>query len=487
MIATSVNYTAQSVALHQLVVKVMKLDPPESVPLILSSTACLEPFAGFLYVLSSIPAIRQEGFWLMKMEKNGLIRPNIRTLIPMFVLVYIGLSMATIHCFQNDLRKSIVSTVTVALSLTTCPFLLCTGWTKSKLCYFKLCERGHFTNLACCVLLCHRQKPTVVWNVLTLIPRHKAGIAMRQLNSDSTLTYFQPRTLNILSAFFYASPFVFSGPITYLLTREVVDLNHRFRDYDHNFSTIMTGKLKPETVLKLNIKAITQLAYMRQRGDKMLFLCRVYSFGYFLFILVLLCLMLFGYHRILQTVRYPIRVFHQAVKQQAPVTLSVVSLSDNSALKTKMNSTSLDTSCDDTTILKRRRKTFKPVLQFSSWLPVFRQDPDFIPKPCASPTSDNLYLDNSQIWERNNQATIYSQCNALKKYQSHRDECVSNYLEVPKRRTLSELSWFTVCMGNAIWVGTMGIPFGLVTVLVAFSSPITAVREKAVVGDEFDY
>lgn len=125
MIATSVNYTAQSVALHQLVVKVMKLDPPEVVLLMILSTACLEPVAGFLYVLSSIPAIRKEGFWFMKMDKHGLIRPNIRTLIPMFVLIYVGLSMATFYCFRKDLKKSILSTATVTLSLTTYPFMLC--------------------------------------------------------------------------------------------------------------------------------------------------------------------------------------------------------------------------------------------------------------------------------------------------------------------------------------------------------------------------
>jgi len=477
MIATSVNYTAQSVALHQLVVKVMKLDPPEVVLLMILSTACLEPVAGFLYVLSSIPAIRKEGFWFMKMDKHGLIRPNIRTLIPMFVLIYVGLSMATFYCFRKDLKKSILSTATVTLSLTTYPFMLCIGWTK-------------------------------IWNVLTLIPRHKAGLAMRRTNGDSTLTYFKPRTLNILSAFFYTSPFAYGGPLIYLITVDVIDINHRFRDYDDAFSTIMTGKLQPETVLKLNIEALTQLASMRQLGDKVLLFSRLISFGYCLSVFVLLCLMLFGYHRILQSVRYQIRIFHQAVEPQVPLSLSIVSSGNNSSPKTVVDSTSPATSCGETTILKRRRKSLKTVLRFPSWLPAFRPDPDFLQKPSANLTSDNLYLNSlndSQPWERNNRAIVYSQWNALKKYQVNlvwqafcitivmvcfmvMDVMISiNYLQIPTRHTLADLNWFTVCIANATWVWTMGIPFGLAAVIVAYSSPITALREKADVVEEFDY
>ncbi|KNZ60295.1 hypothetical protein VP01_1578g4 [Puccinia sorghi] len=514
MIPTSVNYTAQSVALHQFVVGVMKLKPPESVPLIMLSTACLEPFAGFLYVLSSIPAIREEGFWFMKREKNGMIRPNTRTLIPMFVLVYIGLSMATIHCFLKDWRKSILSTVTVTLSLTTYPFMLCMGKTSCVI-LLRVNEDISLTRHVG-VLLCLRRKPTIVWNVLTLMPRHKAGLAMRQTNGDSTLTYFQPRTLNILSAFFYSSPFVFGGPLIYLLTLDVMDINHRFRDYSYTFTTIMTGDLEPQTVLKLNIEAITQLVSMRQRGDKVLFFARLISFGYFLSTLVLLCLMLFGYYRILQAVRYQIRVFHQAVEPRVPLT-SIISSGDNSGPKTMVDSTSGNTSCGDANILKWRRKAFKTVLRFPSWLPALRPDPDFLRKPCASSTSDNLNLNESQPWERNNRAIIYTQWNALKKYHVNliwQACCIaivmvilmgmdvvifSNYLEVPTRHRLSDLNWFTVCVTNATWVWTMGIPFGLVSlnclfplsehhpVLVAFSSPITALREKVDIVDEFDY
>jgi hypothetical protein len=84
------NYTVQSIALHELMVKATRLDPPKPIPTILFSASFLEIVAGFLYVLSSIPAIRKEGFWFFKMEKNGSIRPNARTLIPAFVLIYMG-------------------------------------------------------------------------------------------------------------------------------------------------------------------------------------------------------------------------------------------------------------------------------------------------------------------------------------------------------------------------------------------------------------
>jgi len=62
-----------------------------------------------------------------------------------------------------------------------------------------------------------------------------------------------------------------------------------------------------------------------------------------------------------------------------------------------------------------------------------------------------------------------------------------NSLQIPTRHTLADLNWFTVCIANATWVWTMGIPFGLAAVIVAYSSPITALREKADVVEEFDY
>ncbi|KAA1102664.1 hypothetical protein PGTUg99_029549 [Puccinia graminis f. sp. tritici] len=83
------NYTLQSIVINQLLTQAIKLDPPKPVPPILWSVSFLEPAAGILYVLSSIPAIRKEGFWFLKIEKNGMVRPNTRTIIPMFVLVYI--------------------------------------------------------------------------------------------------------------------------------------------------------------------------------------------------------------------------------------------------------------------------------------------------------------------------------------------------------------------------------------------------------------
>ncbi|KAA1077743.1 hypothetical protein PGT21_018612 [Puccinia graminis f. sp. tritici] len=85
------NYTLQSIALNQLLVQAIELDPPQSVPILLMSTYYLEPVAGILWALSAIPAIRKEGFWFFKTEKNGMIRPNTRTLIPIFLLFYIAL------------------------------------------------------------------------------------------------------------------------------------------------------------------------------------------------------------------------------------------------------------------------------------------------------------------------------------------------------------------------------------------------------------
>ena len=82
-------FTVQSILLHQLISNAAKPNIPPFLKTILWVVAFLEPTAGILYVASAIPAIRKEGFWLLKVETNGMIRPNNCLLIPIFVLLYI--------------------------------------------------------------------------------------------------------------------------------------------------------------------------------------------------------------------------------------------------------------------------------------------------------------------------------------------------------------------------------------------------------------
>lgn len=474
------NYTVQSIALHQLMVKVMRLDPPRPIPTILLSASFLEIVAGFLYVLSSIPAIRQEGFWFFKMEKNGSIRPNTRTLIPAFVLMYMGMSISTIHCFRSDLKDQFLSTLTVTLSLCTYPFMLCTGWTK-------------------------------IWSVLRAVPLNKDGLTMRHANHNSTLTYFKPRTMNLLAIFFYAFPFAFAGPLICLVALDSVEINAKYRKSNKGFLTILSGKLPTNKILKMNDETLTYMSSMQQRGDKVLFYCRLISFGYFLNVVALLFMMLFGYYRIIQAVRHQIRIFRQAAEHRIPSTLTVqASGGHDSGLKSMSISTGVDSSNfgGRNTYRVQRKRSPRPVLKISSWLPAFRPDPDFLPRSqCTSMMSSNAvsFMNDSQQWECNNREIIYSQWNALERYQvnliwqascntivlvilSVMDVIIfSNFLEIPARRTLCDLNWFTVTVANVTWVLTIGIPFGLVTVVVAFSSPITALRERTDVVDDFDY
>ncbi|PLW07804.1 hypothetical protein PCASD_24372 [Puccinia coronata f. sp. avenae] len=411
------------------------------------------------------------------MEKNGSIRPNARTLIPAFVLIYMGMSISTIHFFRRDLKDQFLSTLTITLSLCTYPFILCTGWTK-------------------------------IWNVLRAVPSNKDGLAMRHANRNSTLTYFKPRTMNLLAIFFYAFPFAFAGPLIYLVALDTVEINEKYRKSSKGFLTIISGKLSTNKILKLNDETLTYMSLMQQRGDKILFYCRLISFGYFLNIVALLFMMLFGYFYIIQAVRHQIRIFRQAAEHHIPSSFTVQASGGNdSGLKSMSISTGLDSSnFGGRSTYRQRKRSPQPVLNISRWLPAFRPDPDFLQKSQSSTMSSNTeYLNDSQQWECNNREIIYSQWNALQRYQVNliwQASCntivmvilavmdfiiFSNYLEIPARRTLCDLNWFTVTVANVTWVLTIGIPFGLVNVVVAFSSPITALRERTDVVNDFDY
>ncbi|KAI7955737.1 hypothetical protein MJO29_007136 [Puccinia striiformis f. sp. tritici] len=476
-------YTVQSMALHQLVAHAMKFDPPKSVPTIMMVSTFLEPVAGMLYVISSIPTVRVEGVWFLRMEKNGMVRPNTRTIIPFFVLLYIAFSMTTIHCFQNDLTKSYLSTLTVTLSLSTYPFMLCTGWTK-------------------------------IWNVLRTVPLTRYGLitTMRQTNANSTLSYFKPRTLNLLSIFFYLFPFVFAGPSIYWIALDLIEIENTYKQYNHAFSTIMTGKLTSNTILQLNIKALGQTAFMKQRAEKVIFHSRVISFGYAIYVVMLFFMMIFGYFRILEAVRHQIRTFRQAIDQhQLPLSLNIPSTGNLSVVQASPVSTNFDVSSfSDGSVLEKgsstRPRPARLGMEVVSWLPSLRPDPDFLDQACTSNVaSDYLNSNEQQPWEKKNRAIFNSQCKALQRYQVNlfwQVSCntilmialvvmdyiiFSNALHIPTRHKLSDLNWFSISMANVTWLSTVGIPFGLVAVVVAFSSPITTLRERTEVVKECDY
>lgn len=84
------DYASQSIALHQLVLDAAKITTPGFVPNLLWVVCLLELVSAVLYVISAIPTIREEGFWLFKAEANGMVRPNTRILIPICVVFYVA-------------------------------------------------------------------------------------------------------------------------------------------------------------------------------------------------------------------------------------------------------------------------------------------------------------------------------------------------------------------------------------------------------------
>ncbi|PLW05508.1 hypothetical protein PCASD_20574 [Puccinia coronata f. sp. avenae] len=470
-------YTVQSTVLHKLLSNAAEPDIPPYLKILLWTIAFLEPIAAILYVASAIPAIRKEGFWFLKSETNGMIRPNNSLLIPIFVLLYMIFSLSSLICLLIDLHSTaIISARTTCLSLLAYPILLCTGWTK-------------------------------IWNILRAIPLTKYGLAtMRQKIGDSSLKFFAPRTLNFLSAFLYAFPLLFGAVPIGLITKEVWRINQTFTQYSQNYASIISGKIDIESIASLNVMAVEQLISMLHRSDKVLFLARVISFGYFLNGVALLFIMVFGYYRLLEAVGYQVDTFQKAFKQRAPIASCARTLKSSHKLESTPfpNGDGSTRSDSIQTHVKGRHQLRWLTISFTSWLPSFRPDPQFPEKPDpTSPINQGPKLDEQQ-WESANQEAIDSQFKSLKRYKVNliwqaffnglillsflglTVTVFGNLLQVPNLHSLSDLIWVTITWASASWVLTVGLPFGLVACVVAFSPPITTLRENEERVVEFD-
>lgn len=470
-------FVGQSIALHQIFWNTANPNAPSFLTKILWVEAVLEPIAAVLYIISAIPAVRKEGFWFFAVESNGTIRPNNSLLIPIFVLLYVICSLSSLICLLIDMDSAtVISARTVFLSLLSYPILLFTGWTK-------------------------------VWNVLRTIPLTKYGLAtMRQTNGDSSLKFFAPRTINCISAFLYGFPLLFGSVPIGLITEEVWKINQTFTAYNHGYSSIISGTMDSESISNLNIIAVKQLMTMLHSSDRVLFLARLISVGYFFNGLVLLFVMIFGYYRLLKAVAYQIETFQKALELCGSTTSCVRILKSPCKFESTPNSPGGDLAPADSVQahVKECNKRSWVVMHLPAWLPSFRRDAEFFDKSAADSALNHHTGVEGRRWESLNQETIYSQRKALERYKVNllwQVSCnglislsflglnvtiFSNLLQVPHRHSLSALIWLTITWASVSWVLTVGIPFGLVACVVAFSPPITSLRENEERVVEFD-
>ncbi|WAQ86630.1 hypothetical protein PtA15_7A357 [Puccinia triticina] len=335
-----------------------------------------------------------------------------------------------------------------------------------------------------------------VWNVLRAIPLTKYGLAtMRQTNGDSSVKFFTPRTINLLSGFFYSFPLIFGSVPIGMITNEVSKINQTITEYKHGYANIISGQLDNESIASLNTIAVKQLMYMTHHSDKVILLARVIAFGYFFNGLLLQLVMSFGYYRILKAVGYQIDTFHNVLEQQPTTTFGDETpkyKSESTPASINVNSTSSGSTRTQAKRLHGRWIT----IHLPTWLPSLRPDPDFLGKPELTSTNTHHHTRDSQKWESLNQEMIHSQYKSLKRYKVNliwqafcnalilisflglNVTVFSNLLQVPLHHSLSDLIWFTITWASWSWVLTVGLPFGIVACVVAFSPPITALREN---------
>ncbi|KNE92505.1 hypothetical protein PSTG_14106 [Puccinia striiformis f. sp. tritici PST-78] len=464
------NYVTQSIAIHQMMLVATKSHFPTVLPALLWSACCLEFISAFLYTVSAIPAIRKEGFWLFQTEGNGMVRPNTRIIIPICVVLYVICDASTLMLLLRDLRsKSLTSALTCGMGLSTYPILLFTGWTR-------------------------------IWNVLRAVPLTKHGLTTaRQSNGEVNRTYFRPRTINVLSVLFYTVPLLYGGAPIYLLIKGTGQINQTFKEYNHNYSRIMSGSVGSKTILKYNLKAIEQMSSMLHTSQKVLSLSRLLAFGYLIYIVTSWLIMSFGYIRILQAVKYQIQTFKQSLDQRKAIAVDRQKLEAS----TKSDSISVTRSYDSSSCgssISTARSYISAT--FLNLLPTLRPNPDFLEKPSQSTRTTESRTGGLEQWEIANRTLIQFQLKALRRYRVNLywQMCSNslilmcffalnfivcfNLLGVPTNYSVSDLSWLTITWASLSWVVSLGIPMGLVSFIVSLSPPVTTLRENTERVDE---
>ncbi|KAI7956918.1 hypothetical protein MJO28_004013 [Puccinia striiformis f. sp. tritici] len=464
------DYAIQSTALHQLMLKATKTNNPECLHVLLYTACCLECISALLYAASTIPAIRRDGFWLFKTEANGMVRPNAQLIIPLCVVLYVLCDITTLILLVKDLKSNSMSAISTGMGVGTFPILTFMGWTK-------------------------------IWNVLRAVPLTKYGLATaRKANGESNVTYFKPRSINVLSALFYSVPLLFGGIPICLLVKAISEINRTFTEHNQNYSRIMSGSIEGEEILEVNLKALDQIASMQQASKKVTFLARLIASGYLFYVIISLIIMSLGYYRILEAVRYQIETFQKSFDQRIPFAIGPEAIETPSRLQSMSVSDSYDASSGHSS---RQRHWISSRLP--DWLPTLRQSSHFLEKPRRSPTKTESRTLGLQQWESVNQALIQDQLKSLKRYQVNlywQAACNSltmfsfmglnsiiafNLLGVPTHYSASDLSWFSITWSSVSWVSTLGIPLGLVVFIVSLSPPITPLRENTERVDEVDY
>ncbi|POW19826.1 hypothetical protein PSHT_04206, partial [Puccinia striiformis] len=435
------DYAIQSTALHQLMLKATKTNNPECLHVLLYTACCLECISALLYAASTIPAIRRDGFWLFKTEANGMVRPNAQLIIPLCVVLYVLCDITTLILLVKDLKSNSMSAISTGMGVGTFPILT-----------------------------------FMVWNVLRAVPLTKYGLATaRKANGESNVTYFKPRSINVLSALFYSVPLLFGGIPICLLVKAISEINRTFTEHNQNYSRIMSGSIEGEEILEVNLKALDQIASMQQASKKVTFLARLIASGYLFYVIISLIIMSFGYYRILEAVRYQIETFQKSFDQRIPFAIGPEAIETPSRLQSMSVSDSYDASSGHSS---RQRHWISSRL--SDWLPTLRQSSHFLEKPRRSPTKTESRTLGLQQWEslkslKRYQVNLYWQaaCNSLTMFSFMglnsiivanliTTLCIPafNLLGVPTHYSASDLSWFSITWSSVSWVSTLRHPTG---------------------------
>ncbi|WAR56493.1 hypothetical protein PtB15_7B342 [Puccinia triticina] len=336
---------------------------------------------------------------------------------------------------------------------------------------------------------------TKIWNVLRAVPLTKYGLtSARQPNGESNVTYFRPRTINLLSAFFYGFPVIFGGLPVCLITKEISEINKTFLEYSHSYSTIHNGRTTTtQSMTEFNAETTKQTSSMIYSGEKLVFLWRLLSTGYCCNIVILFLIMAFGYFRIFQAVRYQTQTFRKSFEQHTSLAIRSHPVERSSTLK----STSISEGCNKPSVnfTQLTERAWIPQT-IASWSPTSHQEPDSLRNINYPPSNSHSPTLGTQEWQSVNREKALSQYKALIKYERNlvwQASCNAlimlsflgmnvavwcNWMQVPTRHSLSDLTWFIITWSSVSWVFAVGLPAGLVACLSSRSPPITFLREN---------
>ncbi|CAH7671261.1 hypothetical protein BY996DRAFT_4572754 [Phakopsora pachyrhizi] len=449
-------------ALHQRVAQSIGAHPSTAIKRLLLVMSLLCPFSALLYSISAFKRSNDNGLWLLKFDDRGYLRPNAYILIPIIVIIYTLVNLASLITFQID-QHSYFKPHTLILHLTTFPILVCLAWTK-------------------------------LWSILFSMPPSKYGL-LKSHNVITRRKILSAKVANSLAIFISLMPFAVTMPMVFMTIKPMSDGRMIWLDFDKSSQVIADPDASDGSKSVSELRALVDLEKLIRCEEKLLRILRAISGCYVVLDGLLLIGYIYAHFRILRALFFQVNVLRASSKRRHTVMLDYCNdiQKDFEASSSKNHfgnsgmaraSESTEESRSTRTWVRRHHSFSTSIKNWKDWLPRLIQGTAV----SGSVWKSSLFTRGKQEWETMDEIMLSEQFKILKSYTANTFwqatlACIvgvsymvldwtvlTNSFDVPKSHSLVELNYFIIVWSNISWNLGIGILLGTISCVVAYSS-----------------